>query len=234
MANQWLRTRRWPWILGLLLGGSLGVNMAVSAAEPDRSIVILGASYAQGWGSPALPGYRRVTNRGVGGEETAGMARRFASDVVAARPDAVLVWGHVNNITRAAPDRIEAVKADARRHYEEMLQQARAAGIEPIFATEIPWTEERGWLSTVYGWYAAVVGKQSYARRVSAHVHELNEFLKSLCKRERCRVLDFERVFADDDGTRKSEYAAEDGSHISPAGYDALTRYASRELGRAT
>jgi hypothetical protein len=54
-----------------------------------------------------------------------------------------------------------------------------------------------------------------------------------MCQRENCRVLDFEAVFASDDGTRKPEYAAEDGSHISQAGYDALTAYAARELRRA-
>ena len=57
----------------------------------SRSLVILGASYAYGWGTPALPGYDRVINRGVGGEETGDMLKRFAADVVAAKPDAVLI-----------------------------------------------------------------------------------------------------------------------------------------------
>ncbi|HEU0224004.1 MAG TPA: GDSL-type esterase/lipase family protein, partial [Steroidobacteraceae bacterium] len=206
----------------------------VQPNSPDApSLVILGASYAKGWGTPPLPGFVRVTNRGVGGEETGGMLARFPGDVVAARPDAVLIWGHVNNITRAAPDKIEDAKKSARDHFAEMLRLARAAGIEPILATEIPWTEPGGIVNTLYGWYAAIMGKTSYATRVSAHVREVNEYLKSLCRRENCRVLDFEAVFADEDGTRKSEYAAEDGSHISQAGYDALTAYAARELRRA-
>jgi lysophospholipase L1-like esterase len=209
-----------------------GAQVQASAVEP-RTLLILGASYAMGWGSPALPGFDRVVNRGVGGEETGDMLARFATDVVAARPKAVLIWGHVNNITRARPEKIEDAKKAAREHYTDMLGQARAAGIEPIFATEIPWTEPGGFLNTLYGWYAAIVGKTSYATRVSAHVHEVNEFLKSLCQRENCRVLDFEAAFATDGGTRKPEYAAEDGSHISQAGYEALTAYATRELRRA-
>ena len=86
-------------------------------STPERTIVILGASYAKGWGTPDLPGFSKVINCGVGGEETSGMLKRFDSDVAAIRPDAVLIWGHVNDITRAAPGRIEAVKAEAREHY---------------------------------------------------------------------------------------------------------------------
>jgi lysophospholipase L1-like esterase len=202
-------------------------------APETRTLVILGASYARGWGTPVLPGFDRVINRGVGGEETAGMLARFPADVAAMNPAAVLIWGHVNNITRARLEGIEVAKQAAREHYLNMIRQARAAGIEPIVATEVPWTETGGLLATLYGWYAALVGKTSYATRVSRHVHEVNEHLKALCKREECRVLDFEVAFAKSDGTRKSEYAAEDGSHISLAGYDALTAYATRELQRA-
>jgi lysophospholipase L1-like esterase len=204
----------------------------LQATAPDhRTLVILGASYANGWGTPALPGYDRVINRGIGGDETGGMLARFPTDVAAVKPAAVLIWGHVNNITRSPPENLENAKKAAREHYASMLSQARAAGIEPIVATEVPWTETGGYLATLYGWYAALVGKTSYATRVSRHVHEVNEHLKALCKRENCRVLDFEAVFAKDDGTRKPEYAR-DASHISPAGYDALTAYATRELQR--
>jgi lysophospholipase L1-like esterase len=206
-----------------------GAAVTETAAEP-RSVVILGASYAQAWGTPALPGFDQVINRGVGGDETGGMNKRFAADVVAARPDTVLIWGHVNNITRAAPDKVEAAKSAAKADYDEMLRQARAAGIRVILATEVPWTAESGIIATVYGWIASLQGKTSYATRTSAHVEEVNEYVRALARREGLKLLDFGRAFANEDGTRKQEYAAEDGSHISPAGYQALTEYATREL----
>lgn len=203
----------------------------MSASNPDsRTLVIHGASYALGWGTPALPGYDRVINRGVGGEETGDMLRRFAADVVAAGPDAVLIWGHVNNISRSSPDKLEATKSAARTHYAAMLQQARAAGIEVIFATEIPWTEPDGILDMIRGWIGSLRGKQSYAARVSGHVHELNEYLRKLAAAENCRLLDFERVFANANGTRKAAFAADDGSHISTTGYEALSAYTRKEL----
>lgn len=209
-----------------------GTPVTQNAAK-SRSLVILGASYANGWGTPQLPGYQRVINRGVGGEATGGMLRRFPSDVVAAKPDAVLIWGHVNNITQAPADGVEAAKAAARRDFEAMVKLAQAAGIEVILGTEIPWTEKSGILETVYGWIASLRGKTSYAARVSADVEEVNEHLRALARRENLRLLDFGRAFANEKGTRKSEYAAEDASHISRAGYDALTAHARRELQRA-
>ncbi|MBM5811041.1 MAG: hypothetical protein FJ191_03615 [Gammaproteobacteria bacterium] len=202
------------------------------AVAMDKTIVILGASYAQSWGSPALPGYARVVNRGVGGDETAGMLARFPADVVALRPAAVLIWGHVNNITRSPPARLAEIKAATRGHYEEMLRQARTAGIEVILATEIPWTESGDFLDRLRGLIGRLRGKASYAVRVSREVRELNDFLRQLAAREHLRLLDFERGLARDDGTRRAEYAAADGSHISAAGYRALTDIATRELAR--
>jgi len=208
---------------------AVGNSMQTSGEQP-RTLVILGASYAQGWGTPLLAGYDRVINRGVGGEETGDMLARLPADVLAAKPHAVLVWGHVNNITRAAPDGIEAAKSAARGHYDQMLRQARAAGIDVIFATEVPWTEESGFINTVYGWLAGLMGKTSYAVRVSGHVEDVNAHLRALAAREGLRLLDFGKAFANEDGTRRQEFAAEDGSHINEAGYRALTEYANREL----
>ncbi|MGW8369566.1 MAG: hypothetical protein ACWGPN_12925, partial [Gammaproteobacteria bacterium] len=74
--------------------------MQGTADVAQRKLVILGASYAASWGTPPLPGYV-VTNRGVGGDETSDMRARFGRDVAAASPDTVLIWGHVNNITKS-------------------------------------------------------------------------------------------------------------------------------------
>jgi lysophospholipase L1-like esterase len=199
-------------------------------STPNRTIVVLGASYAKAWGQPVLPGFTRVLNRGVGGEETADMLRRFDNDVVAARPDAVLIWGHVNDITRSSPESIEATKAAARQHYVEMFEKARAAGIEVVIATEIPWTEPTGLMNTVRAWIGELRGKQSYAERVTGHVRELNRYLREEAARNGWILLDFERAFANESGTRNPEFAAADGSHISQAGYAALTALAQREL----
>jgi len=208
-------------------------SATVFSSATSPLAVILGASYASGWGEPPLPGFARVINRGVSGEETGDMLKRFDRDVVAARPAAVIIWGHVNNITRAAPERLEATKREAREHYRQMVQKARANGIEVILATEVPWAEPTGLVDNLRAWIGKLRGKESYAQRVSGHVRELNAYVRELATREGILVLDFEQVFANEEGTRKAEFSAKDGSHISPAGYAALTEYADRQLRRS-
>lgn len=229
----------WPTLVAVCLLtdlASAGTGEGAATTEDtlpqmrSRSLVILGASYAAGWGAPPLPGFDPVINRGIGGEETGDMLRRFDRDVAAARPGAVLIWGHVNDITRSTPERLEATKVAAREHYRQMIHKARAAGVEVILATEVPWTEPVGLMNDLRAFIGHLRGKESYAQRVSAHVGELNEFVRELAARERILVLDFERVFANDEGTRKTQFSAEDGSHISQAGYAALTDYSKRIL----
>ena len=206
--------------------------------ELDRSstgpptIVIFGASYAQQWGTPNLPGYSRVINRGVGGQETEDMLKRFNRDVIAARPDAVLIWGHANNIVKARPRELRINKAIIEPHYERMIDAAQRAGIEVILATDVPMADADGWLDNLRAWVGNLLGKESYATRISAHIRDVNQQLRSLAAREGLVLLDFERVFANEEGTRKPEYAKPDMSHITAAGYRALSSYAKRELGR--
>jgi len=218
----------------LIASGSLQAEESTAQAAPSArpTIVIFGASYAEEWGTPALPGFRQVINRGVGGQRTDELLKRFNQDVIAARPEAVLIWGHANNITKSRPNEFAAYKALVLPNYVQMVEAAQKAGIEVILATEVPWTDPDGWLDDLRAWVGHLRGKESYASRMSAHIREVNEQLRSLAAREGCRLLDFERVFSTKDGTRKPEYAQEDLSHISAAGYKALSAYAQRELGR--
>ncbi len=211
-----------------------GVALSAEQVTPTNRLVILGASYAGSWGTPPLPGYT-VANRGVGGEQTKGMRARFQKDVIAAQPKAVLIWGHINNITQAGVGdaaKLAAVKKAAQDDYLWMLQQARAAGIDVILATEIPLAEPTGFVNGAVAFINDLRGKQSYATQVNREVRELNAFVRQLAAREKLVLLDFEKVFAPDGGARKPEYAQEDRSHVTPAGYQALTRYAVAELGK--
>jgi len=206
-----------------------------NAPAPSK-LVILGASYARSWGTPPLPGYS-VVNRGVDGEQTKDMRARFQRDVVSVRPGVVLIWGHINNITQAnitssTPELIEAVKKAAREDNLAMLQQARAAGIEVMLVTEIPLAEPTGLVNEARALLGRLRGKQSYAAQVNVHVRDLNDFVRQLAAREGLTLLDFEKVFAPEGGPRRMEYAAEDRSHVTAAGYQALTRYAVAELSK--
>jgi lysophospholipase L1-like esterase len=217
---------------------SAGAAMDTDKSPSPRKLVIFGASYAHSWGTPPLPGYK-VVNRGVGGEQTKDMRSRFQRDVVAAGPDVVLIWGHINSITQSnvmgsTPERSQAVRQSAREDYLAMVAQAHAAGIEVMLATEIPLAEPVGLANEARALIGRLRGKQSYASQVNAKVRDLNAFIRHLAASEGLRLLDFDLVFAPDGGARKPEYAAEDRSHVTAAGYQALTAYAVAEIGKRT
>jgi lysophospholipase L1-like esterase len=200
-------------------------------AEPGSPIVLLGASFAEGWRLPDIAG-RPVVNRGIGGEQTHELLERFDRDVIAARPRAVIIWGHINDVFRTPRDSMDAGLARARDSYAEMVRKARAAGIEVILATEITMRRPAGWLTAVRSWLGRVRGKETYDAYVNRHVSALNDWLRGFAAREGILVLDLQPVIADSRGRRRAESSQPDGVHVAPAGYDSLTTYAMPLLER--
>jgi lysophospholipase L1-like esterase len=192
-------------------------------------LVILGASYAGSWKQPDLPGYQ-VVNKGVSGEETNQVLARMDRDVVALKPSAVLLWGHINNIHRAPGGDYAGAKARAKADYQAMVARARENGIKVILATEVTLPEAMGIVNQLAAFVGRLRGKTGYSALINGHVREVNAWMRSYAAQERIPVLDFEKVFDDGDGFRKVEYTTDDGSHISAAGYAELTRYARDQL----
>ncbi len=212
----------------LLLSGAMFMNETLGAAPPVK-MVILGASYAGSWKTPGLQGFE-VVNRGVGGEETSQMLARFDRDVLAQRPSVVLIWGHINNIHRAPRDGIAAAVEKAKGDYRAMVDRAREHHIGVILATEVTLTEAVGFSNRLAAFVGGLRGKQGYSAYVNGHVHALNAWLRDYARTEKLQLLDFEAVFDDGDGFRKREFTDDDGTHISAAGYQALSRYAQGQI----
>ena len=209
--------------------GFLFMTQTVSAA-PAR-LTIIGASYAGGWGTPSLPGYT-VTNKGVGGEDSSQVRARFARDVVAAKPDAVLIWGHINDIHRAPAGKVDEVKQRAKDNYRAMHAEAQAAGIKVLLATELTFSIGDGFFDGVMDRIARMRGKQNYRLVINGHVKEVNAWLRQYAREHGLTLLDLERAVDSGNGSRREEYDQEDRSHVNEAGYAVLTRYTSDVLRR--
>jgi lysophospholipase L1-like esterase len=205
---------------------ALGVD-AVSAASADASR----ASYVGGWKTPSLPGYA-IVNKGISGEETSQVLARFQRDAIELKPSAVLIWGHINNIHRGDRNAMDKVREKAIADYQSMVSQARAAGIRVILATEVTLSEAVGWRNRAAALVGRMMGKRGYNAWVNDHVRAVNQWLREYAKKEQLQLLDFEKVFDDGEGYRKLEYSSEDGTHISAAGYAALTSYTQAQLRR--
>ena len=205
----------------------------MNQTPPPKKLIIIGASYAADWGSPPLAGFA-VTNKGVGGQESSAVLARFERDVIATPPDTVLIWGHINDIFRAPRDQFDQVKQRARDNYRAMHERAKAAGITVVLATEVTMTVGDSWIDEIRGFIGRLRGRQNYRVMINDHVKDVNAWLREYAAQNRLRLLDFERAVDSGNGSRRENFSTEDGSHISPEGYQALTDYTRQQLGPAS
>jgi hypothetical protein len=107
-----------------------------------------------------------------------------------------------------------------------MIERGRANGIEPILATEVTVRGRLELREDAMALVGRLLGKQSYQMYVNRHVLDTNVWLREVARQQSLLLLDLQPQIAGPDGTRRREYSRPDGSHISSAGYETLTRYA--------
>lgn len=212
-----------------LVVGLLACSISLAQSAMNKQLVVIGASYAAEWETPKLPGYT-VTNKGIGGQESSDLRARFERDVIALKPNAVMIWGHYNDIVRASADKMAAAKQKAQDNYRWMTEQARAAGIEVILVTEITIPIPDTLKENAMAWVAGLLGKQDYRSQKNEQIKAVNAWLRDYARSQNIKLLDLETALDSGNGTRKVEYAREDNSHVSPAGYQAITRYVAAQL----
>jgi lysophospholipase L1-like esterase len=200
-----------------------------ATASATKHLVIIGASYAAEWQTPVLPGYT-VTNKGIGGQESSDLRARFEADVIALKPDAVMIWGHYNDVVRAKPENMAAAKKKAQDNYQAMIEQARAAGITPILVTELTIPVPDTMKEKLMGLVAGLLGKNDYRTQKNTEIKAVNGWLRDYAKAQKIKLVDLETALDSGNGTRKVEYTRSDNSHVSPAGYQAITRYVASQL----
>src|SRR5690606_37851299 len=147
------------------------VPASFSTTQPGSasSLVILGASYAEGWRPDGIAGLG-VLNAGITGQQSFELAERFGTDVVARHPRAVVVWGFINDIFRAPEGNVDRGLDRMRTSHESRIALGREAGIEVILATEVPITYQDQWRQHLLHFAGWLLGKESYQDRINAHV----------------------------------------------------------------
>jgi lysophospholipase L1-like esterase len=195
--------------------------------NPAGPVVILGASYAQGWKLERIS-EREVINRGIAGQQSFELLARFDDDVVKAAPRAVILWGFINDIFRSPAGEMEKTVARIQASYLEMIKRARAAGIEPILATEVTARPRNATvLDSVMTFVGDMAGKTSYQDQINRDVLAVNQWIVDIGAREGLTVLPFQSLLAEESGRRRRAFAQPDGSHITTAGYEQLSAYAT-------
>ena len=137
--------------------------------------------------------------RGISGQTTPQMLVRFQQDVVALRPDVVVINAGTNDIAgNTGPSTVAMITDNLRA----MAQLAEAAGIKVVLASITPAYD--------YPWRP---GKEP-ASKVAA----VNQWMKGYCEGHGCVYADYHSAMSDEKGAMK-EGLSTDGIHPNEAGY---------------
>jgi lysophospholipase L1-like esterase len=202
-------------------------NEALLALKVPIDAVFIGDSITDMWALDAFfqgahGGF--VVNRGIGGDRTPFVRRRFAADVIQLRPRLAVIKIGVNNLWDLdiwwdptlirSPQEIEdEIVSDV----EAMVDLARGAGIVvavcSILPTDIPFNGN------------TAVRNGTIARA--------NARLRGAAERLGGVYVDYHRHLADDGGLTLRQGIAEDGLHPHVGGYAIMARVLLSTLGDA-
>jgi acyl-CoA thioesterase I len=151
-----------------------------------------------------------IINRGINGDTTDGIYRRFDSDVISHRPDVCLLLTGTNDFiggksAEQAFDNITKITAKAAQ-----LETMRMALLTPLLT--YPEMAERMWIPADY----QVLNRT------------LEEFAGRLKTIEGCSVIDTQNAFRN--SGIKTEDAYSDGIHPTAAAHEFLAKYIAEQL----
>lgn len=188
-----------------------------SPAAGERRVVFLGDSITDGWNlAAAFPG-RPYVNRGIGAQVTAQMLLRFAADVIALRPAAVVILAGTNDVTgflqvetpRSIVDNIAA-----------MARLAEAHGIRVVLCAILPVND-----------YTPNAG-HVVRERPPETLRAINTALRALAARRGYAYADYDAAMRDGRGLMTAAYTG-DGLHPNAAGYARMAPVAARAIATA-
>jgi lysophospholipase L1-like esterase len=156
---------------------------------------------------------RELVNRGVCGDTTGGMLARFQKDVLAAKPEAVLLMGGANDILTSGTD------AAARSNMSAMIQQADSAGVIPVVGIQIPFDPEH-----VRADWSELTDFSEANRILSAY----GDWLRKYCGIFHIPTVDFAALFKNAGSGASALYW--DGLHPNAKGHAAMAELAGRRL----
>ncbi|QKW56362.1 SGNH/GDSL hydrolase family protein [Stenotrophomonas sp. NA06056] len=179
-------------------------------------VVFFGDSITEGWGadgsSTFFPG-KGYINRGISGQTTAQMLVRFSQDVLALRPNVVVILAGTNDIAGNTGPATQAMIED---NLQAMLDLAKAHGIAVVLASVLPVSE--------YPWMPGIAP--------APKVRALNAALKREADARGLVYLDYYAAMANRAGGLDAQLAT-DGVHPTARGYALMAPLAEAAIKRA-
>lgn len=178
-------------------------------------VVFMGDSITDAWPRRAEQFFtdNHYIGRGISGQTTPQMLVRFQQDVVALRPQVVVINAGTNDIAgNTGPTTNDMITDNLRA----MAQLAEAAGIKVVFASITPAYD--------YPWRPGL----NPAPRVAA----VNQWMKGYCEGHGCIYADYHSAMSDEKGEMR-EGLSTDGIHPNEAGYAVMEPIANAAIQRA-
>ena len=153
----------------------------------QKMTVFLGDSITEGYGVSkgecwvdAMPGI--VINRGISGDTTSGMLRRFQAHVLAERPDRVVIMGGINDLSEGGS--LDTVQ----NHLYEMYECAQAHDITVVPAICV-YPDYNELLNN--DWAKFLPGIHQLPKKLE----KLAEWIRKYALEHHCTCLDFTQEF---------------------------------------
>ncbi len=190
-------------------------NAALPPPEQgERRVVFLGDSITDMWDLARFFPGKPYVNRGIGGQVLPQMLVRFAADVAALHPKAVVILGGINDVSGAlqveTPGQIEA-------NWRMLAQLAEANGIRPIFTLLLPlnnYTEN---------------ARHMLEERDPKLVAALNDWLRAFCLDHGYGLIDYGPSLRDAKGMMAAHFTA-DGLHPNDAAHALMAPVAAKVI----
>jgi lysophospholipase L1-like esterase len=165
----------------------------------------MGNSITQGWKHymPEMFDNQTYINRGIGGQTTPQMLLRFRQDVIAHKPEIVVILAGTNDIAGNTPLKdLETVAG----YIFSMVELAHANGIKVIVSSVIPAAD--------YPWRSG--------KNPDVEIPKLNQMIKDYCTENNFKYLDYFSSMTDGKNGLIESYGY-DGVHPNKKGYEIMT-----------
>jgi lysophospholipase L1-like esterase len=202
-ARLQTRLQDWP-----ALARYREANTGITApAKNEKRVVFMGDSITDGWKLASYFPSKPYVNRGISGQTTPQMLIRFRPDVIALKPQVVVILAGTNDIAgNTGPMALEDIEGNL----ASMFELARANGIRVVIASVLP----------VSDYEKNRDGKpiNQTTRRPPDKIRALNEWIKKYATQYDLTYLDYFSAMVDDKGFLKEELS-NDGLHPNDKGY---------------
>jgi lysophospholipase L1-like esterase len=193
-------------------------------AGNEKRVVFMGDSITDGWDDPQYGGFfpgKPYVNRGIGGQTTPQMLVRFRPDVIALKPELVVILAGTNDIAgNTGPMTLEQIQDNL----TSMTELARLHRIRVVLASLLPVSD--------YEKSPDGQPRIQTARRPPEKIKALNEWIKNYVAANKLIYLDYYSAMVDDKGFFKDELS-NDGLHPNDKGYQVMVPLAEEAIARA-